>query len=211
MHSSVIIFGACHLTRDAIDIFQKNNITVYGILDDNTKWHHKEIMDIAILGATNHPKFLALLDGDCAFFLAYGERDKRKETAKFLLKNTKIQAISAIHPSTTITHPMQLGQGLYIGAQVCLASAVTIGYYCMVHSGVIIDHQSKIHDWVTIGAGSIIGAEVTIEEGVTIDKGAIISSGVTIQQGAHIATGAVVVKNVKKGDYVAGNPAISLQ
>ncbi|TSJ81346.1 MAG: acetyltransferase [Candidatus Cardinium sp.] len=211
MHKGVIIFGLCHLTKGALDIFQKNNVIVYGILEDETKRHGTEIHNIPILGATDDSNFIDLLGEQCASFIAYRPMQKRKNCLNFLIAQQKPTPISAIHPSATIAEAVQLGHGNYMGAQVCLASEVTIGNYCVLHSGVIIEPETTIHDWVEIGAGSIIGDHVTIEEDVFIGIGTTIIPGVTIQKGASIGAGSVVLGNVKSGDLLLGNPAKSIQ
>ncbi|MCT4697315.1 MAG: DapH/DapD/GlmU-related protein [Candidatus Cardinium sp.] len=211
MHKGVIILGACHLTKGSLDIFQRNNLIVYGILDDETKWHNTTIHNIPVLGATDDPTFLELLNQECASFIAYRHIQKRKNCLNFLIAQQKSTSISAIHPSAIIADGVQMGSGNYIGAQVCLASEVTVGNHCILHNGVIIEAETQIHDWVEIGAGSIIGDHVTIEEEVFIGIGARIIPGVTIQKGASIGAGSVVLGNVKKGDVFLGNPAKSIQ
>ncbi|WP_243018060.1 DapH/DapD/GlmU-related protein [Candidatus Cardinium hertigii] len=211
MHKSVIVFGMCDLTKGALDIFEKNNLIVYGILEDEARWHDTTLHNIPILGVTNDPRFLALLDQECASFIAYRHMQKRKSCLNFLLAQQKSTPISAIHPSATIADTVQLGQGNYIGAQVCLASDVTVGNHTILHNGVIIQAETHIHDWVEIGAGSIIGEHVTVEEDVFIGIGASIIPGVTIQKGASIGAGSVVLGNVKRGDVLLGNPAKSIQ
>lgn len=211
MHNSVIIFGLCDLTKGCLDIFQKNNLIVYGILEDEMKWHNSLIDHIPVLGATDDPNFLELLDQTCASFIAYRHMQKRKSCLKFLIAEGKTAPISAIHPSATIAESIELGRGNYIGAQACLASDVTIGNQCIVHNGVTIESGTKIHDWVEIGAGSVIGDHVTLEEEVFIGIGATIIPGLTIQKGASIGAGSVVLGNVKSGEVLLGNPAKSIQ
>ncbi|ROT47811.1 acetyltransferase [Candidatus Cardinium hertigii] len=200
MNNGLIIFGICALTKGALDIFLKNNVMVYGILEDDPKWHHTDLCGIPILGATDNQKFLNLLQGACVSFLAYGNITKRKKILDLLTAQVKQTLISAIHPSAIIADPIKLGQSNYIGAQVCLAPEVAIGNHCVVHNGVIIEEQASIDDWVQIGAGSVIGAYVTLGEGVSIGIGARIVAGVSIQKGVHIHAGAVVLENVKNDD-----------
>lgn len=211
MQEGIIVFGVCDLTKGSLDIFQKNNVIVYGILEDDSKWHHTTIHNIPVLGSTNNMQFLELLQDRCAAFIAYGHIQKRKRCLDLLLREHNAIPVSAIHPSANIAEGVQLNQGHYIGAQVCLASLVKLGNHSILHNGVIIEQETDIHDWVEVGAGSIIGANVTIEEGVFIGIGARIISGITIQKGASIGAGSVVLGNVKSGDVLLGNPAKSIQ
>lgn len=211
MQKGILVFGVCQLTKGALEIFHQNNVMVYGILEDEAKWHHTEMVTVPVLGATDHPDFLALLNESCPVFIAYGNTRKRKSCLEFLATQTQEVPISAIHPSVGIAREVQLGQGNYLDTRVCLAPEVSIGNYCILHSGVVIEAETKIHDWVQIGSGSVLGTGVTIEEEVFIGPGVTVVSGVTIQKGASIGAGSVVLGNVKAGDILLGNPAKSIK
>ncbi|RYF57627.1 MAG: acetyltransferase, partial [Cytophagaceae bacterium] len=42
MENPVLILGAGSLGLTALDLFQRNNVVVYGLLDDNKDLHGKE-------------------------------------------------------------------------------------------------------------------------------------------------------------------------
>ena len=209
--NGIIILGICPLTKGTLNIFQENNLLVYGILDDDKQWHNKNINHIPVLGATDNPEFLKLLNESCSVFIAYDSMKIRKSRLNLLSSQNTLWLISAIHPSAIIAKDVHIGQGNYIDAKTCLASEVTIGDHCVIHSGVIIETESKIHNFVQIGPGSIIGSGVTIEEEVFIGPGVTIIPNVTIQKGASIGAGSVVLGNVKKGDIILGNPGKSIK
>ena len=48
MENPVIIFGANPLGRTAKEIFESNNVVVYGFLDDNAKLHSTEIDNVVV-------------------------------------------------------------------------------------------------------------------------------------------------------------------
>ena len=52
MDKPVIIFGAKGIAIDALEIFQSNDITVYGFLDDDQALIGTEINDVPVLGKT---------------------------------------------------------------------------------------------------------------------------------------------------------------
>ena len=211
MHKGIIIFGVCQLTKGAIDIFIKNDLIIYGILEDEKKLHHTDIFGVPILGATHDKAFQPLLDANCTYYIAYNSIKKRKQYLKHLASQVEENLISAIHPSAIMGMNIQLGFGNYIGAQVCLAPEATIHNHCIVHNGVKIETGTTIHDFVQIGTGSVIGNNVTLEEEVFIGPGVTIIDGVTIQKGASIGAGSVILGNVKSGDLFLGNPAKSIK
>jgi len=58
-----------------------------------------------------------------------------------------------------------------------------------------------------IGAGATLCGSVSVGECVWIGAGAAIKQGCEIGKSATIGLGAVVVRDVRNGDVVAGNPS----
>ena len=56
MENPVMILGGGGLGAVALDIFKKNEVVVYGILDDDTKLHNTEIDDVSILVVDNEKR-----------------------------------------------------------------------------------------------------------------------------------------------------------
>jgi FlaA1/EpsC-like NDP-sugar epimerase len=50
MENPVIIFGANALGRAAREIFETNEVVVYGFLDDNKKLHNTQVDEITVSG-----------------------------------------------------------------------------------------------------------------------------------------------------------------
>jgi acetyltransferase-like isoleucine patch superfamily enzyme len=100
-------------------------------------------------------------------------------------------------------------------------SNVTIGKYCSIAQGVIVDcgwHHNV--DWVTTYPLNVIvpslthiqghpksNGDIIIGNDVWIGEGAVIMGGVTIGDGAVVGTNAVVAKDVEPYAIVAGIPA----
>ena len=55
MENPVMIFGANYLGRIAKEIFESNEVVVYGFLDDDKKLHSIEIDEAVVLGAQEGP------------------------------------------------------------------------------------------------------------------------------------------------------------
>ena len=211
MNKPVIIFGAQGIAIDALEIFQSNNITVYGFLDDDQSLQGTEINDIPVLGDTEDQGYLKLIGQKCKVFIATDESNVRKELVKFAVDKCKVMPTNAVHSQAIISTSSSIGHGNFINARAILGANVEIGQYCIVHTGVILESGVKVADFSQIGAGSIINAGVTIEEDVFIGSGVNIVGGVTISKGARIGAGSVVIQSVKKGETVFGNPAIAVK
>ena len=102
-----------------------------------------------------------------------------------------------------------------IGGNVCIDRGAlgntVIGRGTKIDNLVHIAHNVKIGVNCIVVALSCIGGSVKIGDGVYIGIGASIRNQVTIGDGAFIGMGAVVVKDVRAGVTVIGNPAREME
>ncbi|WP_025762805.1 NeuD/PglB/VioB family sugar acetyltransferase [Dyadobacter tibetensis] len=207
MENPVLIIGAGDLGLKALEIFKRNNVVVYGLLDDREDLHGKEYGEISVLGSTDDPTFLKILGSKCEAFLAIGERSVRERLAKTLTKEYQVMPVNAIHDTAYIAQTATLGHGNLIASKVTIGPLSQLGHHGLILSGAILDGSVQVDDFVTIGAGAIINDRAKIGEGAFIGSGAIIVAGVEIGKGARIGAGSVVVENVPAKATFFGNPA----
>jgi sugar O-acyltransferase (sialic acid O-acetyltransferase NeuD family) len=206
MENPVLIFGAGNLGVTALDLFQRNNVVVYGLLDDNKELHGKEFSDVSVLGDTDDDGFLKLIGQKCEAFVAISDGRVRKRLVKMLNDRRKVQPVNAIHDTAVVSVMATLGHGNLIAARAVVNPFAEIGQHCIIQSGAVIESQAKLGDFVQIGTGSLVNSGVTIGEGAFIGTGAIIVAGITIGKNARIGAGSVVVENVDANATVFGNP-----
>jgi sugar O-acyltransferase (sialic acid O-acetyltransferase NeuD family) len=207
MENPVLIFGATGLGLVALDIFQRNNVVVYGLLDDNTSLHNTEIDQYLVLGSTDDDGFLKLIGKKCEAFVAVEERSLRRNLVEMLNERRHIMPVNAIHDTAVVSTLAEIGHGNLIAARAVVNVKASIGHHNLLQSGAIVDHGATIGDYVNIGAGSVIGSGVIVENDAFIGAGATLIAGVKIGQGASVGAGSVVVENVPAGGRVFGNPA----
>lgn len=207
MENPVIIFGANTLGRAAREIFETNEVVVYGYLDDNKKLHNTQVDEITILGDTDNDGFLKLIGKKCEAFVAVDDNKLRKSIVKTLQEVRHVQPVNAIHAKATISEKATIGHGNFIDFNAYLAPGSKIGSHCLIHAKAFIGVETNVGDFVQVGAGSNINPGVTVEDEVFIGSGVTIVSGVTVGKGARIGAGSVVVAPVKAGETVFGNPA----
>ncbi len=203
----VIIFGAKGLGKSALEIFNQNNIVVYGFLDEDKTLHNTDIDFVPILGNPEDEGFLKLIGKKCDAFVAYDDNKVKRFFTKLLLENRKVQPTNAIHPKAIVASTTQFGHGNMINAGVIIGANAIIDHHTIINSGTIIEHDSKIGNFVQIGAGAIIGAETIIEENAFVGAGAIIAGSIRIGKNARIGAGSLVIADVKDNTTVFGNPA----
>ena len=207
MKNPVIIFGAGGIGPLALEIFQSNNIIVYGFLDDDVKLHGAEINTVSVLGSTDDERYLKLIGKKCEAFVAIDDNKLRASVVEMLLENRHVMPINAVHDTAYISGTASISNGTLFGAGVKVNTGVIVGNNCILNTGCIIEYNTKIADFVQIGAGAVIGANVTIADGAFIGAGAVIVSGVLIGKKARIGAGSVVVENVPGNTTIFGNPA----
>lgn len=203
----MIIFGAGSLGITALDIFQRNGVVVYGLLDDDKNVHGQEFGDVSVLGETDDDGFLKLIGQKCEAFVALDDTRVRKKLVKMLNDRRHIQPVNAIHDTATVSTLASIGHGNLIAARVVVNPFAEIGQHCIIQSGAVVDSQAKLGDYVHVGTGSFINSGVTVEEGAFIGTGVTVVAGVTIGKNARIGAGSVVIESVAAGTTVFGNPA----
>lgn len=207
MKNPVIIFGANALGRSAKEIFDNNEVVVYGFLDDAKPLQGKEIDTVIVLGSSDDDGFLKLIGKKCEAFVAVDDNRLRKNLVKMLHEKRKVQPVNAIHRTALVPESVHLGHGNFLDMGVKIGAGSHIENHTLLHAGVTLGSECTLGDFVQVGMGSLINAGVTIGEEAFIGSGVTIVSGVTIGKGARVGAGSVVITSVNDGETVFGNPA----
>lgn len=207
MENPVLIFGAGSLGLTALDLFQRNNVVVYGLLDDNKALIGQLFGDVSVLGETDDDGFLKLIGQKCEAFVAIGDSRVRKRLVKMLNERRKVQPVNAIHDTATVSALAVIGHGNLVAARTVVNPYAEVGQHCILQAGVVIESQAKLGDYVQIGPGSIINSGAVVEDGAFVGAGAVVVAGVTIGKNARVGAGSVVIENVEANATVFGNPA----
>ncbi len=207
MENPILIFGAGNLGKTVLDIFNRNNVLVFGFLDDDKALHGKEIGEIVVLGDTDDDGFLKIIGQKTEAFVALENNKERKKVVDMLLNRRKVMPVNAIHNTAVVSEMASIGHGNLIAARAVVNPFATVGNHCIIHASAIVDIHAKVADYVQIGAGTIINSDVELEEGAFVGSGAVIISGIKIGKNARIGAGSVVIENVADGSTVFGNPA----
>lgn len=112
-----------------------------------------------------------------------------------------------IHKTARIYNNAKLGKGNFIGAYSVIGNDAEVGDYNMIQAYSVIGHDAKLGSWNRIDTHVTCVGGIVIEDEVNIHTSAVISHGVTIGTGAHVGALSFVIRKVKPGTTVCGNPA----
>lgn len=203
----VMIFGAGGLGKASLEIFQSNNVLLYGFLDDKEDLHNTEINNITVLGRTDDHGFTKFIGNKCDAFVAISDRKVRKSLFKMLNERRKVMPVNAVHRQAHISGNAHISYGLFANAGAVVGTFAKVGIGCVLHTNAIVDYEATLGQFVQVGAGAVVHAGAQIDDEVFIGAGAVIAGPVQVGKGARIGAGAVVIGNVEAEQTVFGNPA----
>ena len=203
----VLIIGINPFALEVAHIFQKNDVVVYGFLDDDPKKQGTELGEIPVLGTTENSDYWNLIGKSCGVFVALENPIERKKMIELIEEERKTLPVNAIHPSAQIAHVKSLGYGIYIGAGSIISPEVKIADHAIIGTGVILETGVQVEEYVQIGAGSTIGKEAKLDKNAFIGIHSTVVGSVQIGKGSTVGAGSVVIENVPSSKRVFGNPA----
>ncbi len=202
----LIVIGAGGYGREviqwAMDCNKKTpQWNILGFLDNNTKALDGVSSAYPILGA----------DADWVpsknqvFAVAVADPEvKRRIVEKFSGRGAAFATI--IHPTAFVAEGAAVGYGTIIYPQACISIQARIGAFCTIQTTGI-GHDAVIGDYSTISSFCNLMGHVTVGERVFMGSHCAVVPGVRIEDDAYVGVGSIVLRRVKKGTKVYGNPA----
>ena len=207
--NNLIIIGAGGMGRtiysnalESVGYGQK--FVVKGFIDDNL---------LALDDYLNYPPIIGTIHDyqpqkNDVFVSSIGETARRPCMEEIISRGGEF--IELIHKTARIYTNAKLGKGNFIGAYSVIGNDAEIGDYNMIQSYTVIGHDAKIGSWNRIDTHVTCVGGIVIEDEVNIHTSAVISHNVRIETGAHVGALSFVIRKVKAGTTVMGNPAKKL-
>lgn len=151
-----------------------------------------------------------MVESNDIFFCAIGKLSDRKKTVEIILsKGGKF--INLIHPTAIISPSVKLGIGVGIKSFCVLASDVTVEDFTFLQSSVIMGHDVHIGRFCQVNSFAFFAGYVRVHDSVSVNAGVRIIQNVVVEEEAVVGIGSVVLRRVKKGTTVFGNPAKKIE
>lgn len=115
--------------------------------------------------------------------------------------------LTFIHPSAFVAKSAKIGSGCIIMAHCTINSNVTLGNFCTIQSGTIIEHDSVLGDSNFLAAHTVIGSNVNIKNGNFFGLNSSIRNYTRIGDYNIAGMAANVIKEIPSHCTVVGNPA----
>ena len=203
----LIIIGAGGMGRQVYLFAQScegylKDYSIKGFLDDNTH---------AMDGYDEYPPVLGTVDGyqiepDDVFFNSIGDINSKKKCINTILDKGG-EFITLIHPTSGISKGAKIGKGCMIASKAGIGTETEIGDFCLIQDNAIIGHDVHVGNFCRIDCNVVLIAGVKLDDGVCIHTSSVINHNVHIGENAMVGALSFVIRHVKPGTSVQGNPA----
>lgn len=174
---------------------------IKGFIDDNA---------CALDGFPNYPPVVGAIKDyfpqpDDVFVSSIGGLSRRSCMEEMIARGAEF--INVIHKTVRINTNAHIGKGNFFGAYTVIGNDAFVGDYNMIQAYTVIGHDARIGDWNRIDTHVTCVGGIVIEDNVNIHTSAVISHGVTVESDSHVGALSFVIRKVKTGTTVMGNPA----
>lgn len=195
----LIIHGAGGHGRVVAEAARLGGWTVLGFVDDGP-------------GPDAGHAGVRLLDPDdpklatAAVHVAIGDNAVRRRVAQRLTEEG-LELVNIIHPAATVSADVELGRGIYIGAQAVVGPDTTIGDNALINTSAVVEHDCVLGVGAHVAPTAALAGSVRIGEMTLVGVGAKIIPGVSVGDRCVVGAGAVVVKDAGDDQRIVGVPA----
>lgn len=202
----LIIIGAGGMGRTMYDMARESigydtEFDIKGYIDDNV---------LALKAFKNYPPMLGTIAGyqpqqDDVFICSIGGQSRRPCMESIIKRGGEF--LTMIHNTARIGTNVRIGEGTIIGAFSSIGADACVGKYNLIQSYTVVGHDVRIGNWNRIDTHVTIVGGVIVQNEIDIYSAAVLNHNVVVEDNAHVAACSFVIRKVKFGTTVVGNPA----
>lgn len=206
----LIIIGAGGMGRSMYDmacnsIGYETEYVVKGFIDDNLS---------ALDSYDNYPPVLGAISGyqpkeDEVFVCSIGGASRRKCIEEIASKGGYF--INLIHKTAFIGTNVKMGEGNILGSYARIACDSTIGSHNLIQNYANVAHDCKLGNFNRVDCYVMMVGGTELQDETTIHTRAVLNHNVIVESNARVAAMSFVIRRVKSGTTVMGNPATRLK
>ena len=208
----LIIIGARGFGREVYSTFIKTTpylshaIDVKGFLDDKADALSGLSGDWPpIIGSVED---YAVQDDD-VFFSALGDPFWRKHYSD-LISEKGGHFISIVHPTAQVNRDAELGEGCFVGSFTTISPNVKVGKHVTILAYVDLGHDAVVGDYTSVESYVFLGGYASVGKLSILHTKSSILPHKSVGDQCVVGNGSVVIKHVKDGLHVFGNPAVKI-
>lgn len=165
----------------------------------------------ALKNFPDYPQVIAFEDNyeiqeDDVFICALGGILMKKRCIEKLLKRGA-RFINLIHKTAYVAPSSHMGEGNLIQPYVRIGSGAKVGSFNTIQTNTIIAHNCTIGDYNRLDCNVMCVGGICVGNNVTIHTGSVINHKVKLNDDCTVAALSFVIRSVKSGVTVMGNPA----
>lgn len=119
----------------------------------------------------------------------------------------RLDFVTLVHPSATVSPFARLGRGVFVNAGAVIGPNAALGDHVFVNRGVTVGHDTRVGAWTRLQPGCNVGGHVDIGAHVMVGMGANVIEELVVGERSVVAAGSAVIADVPPGVLVAGVPA----
>lgn len=143
---------------------------------------------------------------DDVFICAVGSANGREAVVK-KIKAKGGRFITLIHRTSLIQGNVSIGEGVFIGPYTVIGDSAVLNDHVMLNTHSSIGHDAVLGEYTCVMSYVDITGRCLIGRKVFLASGCRMTPSTKIGDGAYVGIGSVVLRRVKAGAKVFGNPA----
>ena len=198
--TGIVIFGAGQQGRVCKRLAIENGYEVVAFIDD---FKTGEVEGVPVYQSVGQLENFWRYK----YFVGVGKIAPRKHFISEI-ERLGLESVNLIDRAAYIEDGAQIGTGNYICKLAIVYASAKIGNHNIINCKAVLATDAVVGNNNNVSIGCNLCGSVHVGNNCYIGCQASIVSECTIGDGATVAAGAVVLKDVPKGDFVAGLPAV---